>query len=219
MQVLSTKEYDKFSYINGNREVNGVHVAMLRKAMRENTLISPIIVNEHLEIIDWQHRFQALRELWKEVKYIVCEWYWVDEVVIYNKTMVTRSLKDYICSHANQWNDNYKKLWENFLDQGTLKIHNYVALTIAVSNKSWYIAWMWFWLLRREFTEWQYKHSTSIEEEVKHVVDSLHVIRSEIWKCVPINILKAMYLLHKKWLYNSDHFYYLKDLDVKEDVS
>ena len=55
--VYSTKDYEAFSFITGNRNINKSHLEKLRKSILEMYIPVPIVVNENLEIIDGQHRF------------------------------------------------------------------------------------------------------------------------------------------------------------------
>lgn len=69
-QVLMTNDYDMFQTIEGNREVNKLHVKRLKDSISEKYITVPIIVNEKNQIIDGQHRFQSAKELEKPVYYI-----------------------------------------------------------------------------------------------------------------------------------------------------
>jgi len=60
--VYSTKDYEAFSFITGNRNINKPHLEKLRKSMLEMYITVPIVVNENLEIIDGQHRFIICKE-------------------------------------------------------------------------------------------------------------------------------------------------------------
>jgi len=70
-QVYKTNDYNMFKFIEGNREVNLLHVERLKKSIRTKYIPVPIIINEHNEIIDGQHRFTALQDLNIHVCYIV----------------------------------------------------------------------------------------------------------------------------------------------------
>lgn len=65
-----TNDYDMFQTIEGNREVNKLHVKRLKDSISEKYITVPIIVNEKNQIIDGQHRFQSAKELEKPVYYI-----------------------------------------------------------------------------------------------------------------------------------------------------
>jgi len=69
-QVLKTNDYSMFKHMNGNRNINKLHLKRLTESMSEKYIEVPIIVNQHYEIIDGQHRFEAAKELGKYVYYI-----------------------------------------------------------------------------------------------------------------------------------------------------
>lgn len=69
-QVLMTTDYDMFETIEGNREVNRLHLRRLKQSIEEKYITVPIIINEKNQIIDGQHRFQSAKELEKPVYYI-----------------------------------------------------------------------------------------------------------------------------------------------------
>ena len=62
-QVHSTNEHSVFKIQIGNRPVNNNHVARLIISMKKSYLMSPLIVNEKMEVIDGQHRLSAQKEL------------------------------------------------------------------------------------------------------------------------------------------------------------
>lgn len=84
LTVLRTNDYEKFNHLSGNRIINELNLAKIKKSMEENFLISPILVNEHLEIIDGQHRLQAVKELGFPVYYFVNKGYGLKEVQALN---------------------------------------------------------------------------------------------------------------------------------------
>ena len=67
MEIKYTNNYDIFSFRKENREINYNKVLSLKSILlADGRQIMPIICNSEMEIIDGQHRFQALRELMKE---------------------------------------------------------------------------------------------------------------------------------------------------------
>lgn len=72
-KVETTRDYNKFLHIMGNREINKSNVERLKKSIREIGLQVPILVNENRAVVDGQHRLQALRELNLPVTYIQSE--------------------------------------------------------------------------------------------------------------------------------------------------
>lgn len=72
--IHSTHDFDKFNIIHGNRQVDKNHVRELQRLMVENGNLTnqfPIVVNANMEVIDGQHRLEALRGLGWEVAYII----------------------------------------------------------------------------------------------------------------------------------------------------
>lgn len=71
-KVEKTKDYAKFKNLAFNRDINKNKVLLLMGAMmKENCLSShPIIVDEHFQIIDGQHRFEAAKRLDEDIFYI-----------------------------------------------------------------------------------------------------------------------------------------------------
>lgn len=61
--VATTTEYDVFKRLPGNRSVDPLHVANLVKAMEEEYIFSPILVNQEFEVLDGQHRLEAHKRL------------------------------------------------------------------------------------------------------------------------------------------------------------
>lgn len=73
MKVQKTQDYTLFKRIEGNRVVSNPHVNRLKHAMEEDPstiTYNPIIVNEKFEVIDGQHRLEAMQALDLPVHYI-----------------------------------------------------------------------------------------------------------------------------------------------------
>ena len=66
--IRVTKNYEQFGYKFGNRkvEMNPNHVKKLVKAMSENYIPIPIMVNSNFEVLDGQHRLEAIKQLERE---------------------------------------------------------------------------------------------------------------------------------------------------------
>jgi hypothetical protein len=95
-QVHTTTDYGRFTSIDGNRNLNLLHLQRLKKSIQENYLFTIIIVNERFEIIDGQHRFEAVKEFGLPLHYIICEGYGLEQVHILNATSKTWNADDYL---------------------------------------------------------------------------------------------------------------------------
>lgn len=130
-QVHTTTDYSLFKQIDGNRTKNLLHINRLKKSMSENYLFTVIIVNERYEIIDGQHRFDAIIDLKLPLNYIVCDGYGLNEVHILNQNAKTWNSDDYLTGYCNLGYIDYLKYAEfkNKYDLG----HNEAMSLLACS--------------------------------------------------------------------------------------
>lgn len=71
-QIETTEDYQSFKRIKGNRKINKAHVNKLTTAFAEDPQVieyNPIVVNENMEVIDGQHRLEAIKKLKLPVYY------------------------------------------------------------------------------------------------------------------------------------------------------
>lgn len=115
--VLQTSDYSIFKRIPGNRDVLRLRVEKIKKSIETNGWIpSPIIVNEFMQIVDGQGRFEALKTLGLPVEYIVVPGLGMKECVVFNSTQTRWKTRDYIESYAEAGNENYIRL-KSLLDE------------------------------------------------------------------------------------------------------
>ena len=98
--VHTTTDYGLFKSIDGNRNLNLLHLNRLRKSMQERALFTIITVNERYEIIDGQHRFEVSKELGLPVHYVMCAGYGLNEVHTMNATSKTWNADDYLSGYC-----------------------------------------------------------------------------------------------------------------------
>ena len=94
--IQNTNNYSLFKFINGNRDVNPLHIKRLKDSFLEKPLLSLIIVNERYQIIDGQHRFLVQRELALPINYVVVYGYGISEVQILNVNSSDWKKKDFL---------------------------------------------------------------------------------------------------------------------------
>ena len=78
MRIHKTKDYDKFSLLFGNRDIEPVNLKRMVMSMKEVVdLPIPIIVKRdkdgNLVVLDGQHRLAAAKELGKPIFYIIID--------------------------------------------------------------------------------------------------------------------------------------------------
>lgn len=113
-QVNQTNDYNLFKSLQGNRNVNKLHVQRLKESFKGSYLMSPIIVNQNYEIIDGQHRFNAAKDLGLPVNFIICNDYSLDEVKILNTNMKNWRKEDYLNAFCDLKYPEYLK-FRNFM--------------------------------------------------------------------------------------------------------
>ncbi len=99
--VYSSKEYDKFSYLPGNRPVNKLHLTRLEDSLSNQVLDTVIIVNNKFQIIDGQHRFENFRKLNLPINFIISDNYGLKEVQILNSTMKKWENNDFLTGYCD----------------------------------------------------------------------------------------------------------------------
>lgn len=110
-EIKSTRNYEMFKKLEGNRATTVARVNKIKKSiMTVGYITSPILVNENMEIIDGQGRFEALKELSLPVEYIVQEGLNVKECIAMNIYQTNWKVIDYIKSYAAKGNPSYVKL-------------------------------------------------------------------------------------------------------------
>lgn len=107
MKVETTTTYQAFKPIDGNRYVNQLHLKRLKKSMQENYLYTIIVVNERMEIIDGQHRFECAKELNLPLNYVVCKGYGLNEVHTLNQNSKVWSSEDYLDGYCKLGYQDY----------------------------------------------------------------------------------------------------------------
>jgi len=105
--VYVSSDYDLFKTIDGNRNLNVLHVERLKRSMDDDYLVSPIVVNENYEIIDGQHRFEAAKELGNPIYFIVCPGYGLPEVQRLNLVFRAWTVDDFLDGYVNLGKTDY----------------------------------------------------------------------------------------------------------------
>jgi hypothetical protein len=99
--ILKTQDYSIFKMVDFNRDKNKKHIqAVIKIIKKENLLhLHPILVNNHMEVIDGQHRLEAAKELGLEVFYIKSDLSY-EHILSSNLIQKNASLSDVIKFYA-----------------------------------------------------------------------------------------------------------------------
>jgi hypothetical protein len=119
--IRMTTNYDRFRFLDTNRDVVEGHINNLKAAMQEVgnlTRIQPIVVNEHGDVIDGQNRLMACKELGLPVYYSVIEGLNINDARQMNILHRNWSNYDWAKSYAAQGNENYRRFLQLVEDYG-----------------------------------------------------------------------------------------------------
>lgn len=119
--VYSTTDYEQFSHIEGNRKINENHVARIMKEFEKIGQLSPIIVNQDLEVVDGQHRLEACKRAQMPVYYIVVKSDSIEAILSINNVNRKWKIMDYIHNYSVLGEEDYTTLLSHYEEyEGTL---------------------------------------------------------------------------------------------------
>lgn len=111
-QIHQTTDYSMFQTLEGNRQLNKLHLRRLKNSFQKKYLLSPIIVNEKFEIIDGQHRFEAGKQLGLPINFLIAPNYGIKEVQILNENSSNWLKEDYLNAYCDLGYPEYLKFRE-----------------------------------------------------------------------------------------------------------
>lgn len=103
MKIQQTEDYSSFKRISGNRTINKAQVKKLFESFGNNPELAaaaPIIVNEQMQIVDGQHRLEALKKLGLPITYVIVEGLSMRDVQTLNSATKTWTPLDYAKSFS-----------------------------------------------------------------------------------------------------------------------
>lgn len=109
-QVYFTRNYEQFKTLLGNRSVEEERIEKIEKSMMIKQIPIPIIVNEHMEVIDGQGRLEVCKRNNLPIWYCVCPGLTINDCFIANIYSTNWSEKDVLKRYATTGNENYKRV-------------------------------------------------------------------------------------------------------------
>lgn len=106
--IYETRDYDAFKKLNGNRAVLDRRKNLIVQSIIERGWIrNPIVVNEKMEIIDGQGRFEALKELNLPVEYIFAIGATIADCISLNIKQANWKNQDYVQCYSEMGRQDY----------------------------------------------------------------------------------------------------------------
>ena len=137
--VFRTSDYSIFKRLEGNRPVLARRVSKIASSISKNGYVfNPIVVNEAMQIIDGQGRFEALKQAGLPIDFVVSEGAGLDECVALNMYATPWTLRDYIDSYHEMGNQSYlllKFLLDQYKDLPLNVVLQFVSGTPAIPNE------------------------------------------------------------------------------------
>lgn len=105
--VYETYDYSIFKEMNLNRDVTMSRVKKLIASFSEKEILNPIVVNEKMEIVDGQGRYEALKLLKRPIRFVVSVGATVEDCRRMNAYNTNWTAMDFVKSYAGSNNPNY----------------------------------------------------------------------------------------------------------------
>ena len=116
--IYTTYEYDRFRFLNSNRDISIANKKKLLKSLERNNVFgaSTIIVKEHsdgyLYIYEGQHRYESLKELGEPIDYIINQELEEEDISLINTASESWELKDFLKQYlSNKDGENYESYY------------------------------------------------------------------------------------------------------------
>ena len=110
-KVLRTTNYKSFLRLPGNRNQSNAHIKAVRESIRNRPDLipfNPILVNEHMQIIDGQHRLAVCEELGLPIYYRVGRGLTLMDAQLFNQQQKNWTPLDFAKSYIELGNENYE---------------------------------------------------------------------------------------------------------------
>ena len=109
-RIYRTYEFDKFCFLNGNRDIDQFKVAQLAAEIQQHGQLMPIMVNSEYQVIDGQHRLSACKKLGVPVQYFVRDNANIETAANVNIAGSNWKQRDWIKKHAKDGKEDYAEL-------------------------------------------------------------------------------------------------------------
>lgn len=133
--VYKTKDYQKFSRLKYNREINENHVSNIIEKIKENNLLhkNPIIVDDNFHIIDGQHRWIAAQFLNLYIYYSFAEGMTIRDIMDGQVHPMEWTL-DQIIKYYSAIGKNEYIIFKDYMEKYSEEISTSLAMELMSKN-------------------------------------------------------------------------------------
>lgn len=129
--IYQETDYSVFRKLVQNRELYEGRVGKLMASLTEKTISTPILVNEKMEIIDGQGRFEARKRLGLPIPYYIVRGLSNDDCIRLNQYNSKWNDRDFAVCYSRGGNENYIRLLKLVKETGLT-----VNQTLGLANKA-----------------------------------------------------------------------------------
>lgn len=137
--IFRTSNYNIFKTLHGNRNVSNARVEKIIQSIdKVGYIMSPLIVNEKMEIIDGQGRYNALKKLGLPIDYIIVKGIGIEECRQMNINQSNWTVLEFIESYADEGNTSYKfllNLYKQYKRLGITVVYNALSGLSAIDSE------------------------------------------------------------------------------------
>lgn len=132
--VYETYDYDSFKRMEGNRKLTLSRLNKLIASFRGGRILCPITVNDKMEIVDGQGRYDACKELGLPVHFVVDPDATIDDCRRMNRYNTSWSKADFLHSYAEMGNVNYI-IFESAYEKTKLTVNGLLRIAHKLNEK------------------------------------------------------------------------------------
>lgn len=134
-QIYETDDYSKFKRLEGNRSIRNIK-KILDSIDSVGYVLSPILVNEKFEVVDGQHRLEALKKKGLPVHYMIQKGIGLDECQSLNTGQSNWTTMNYVSSYAEAGDENYLRISSLVTEFGKqFKLEGVLLFTIGYNGQ------------------------------------------------------------------------------------
>ncbi|APH20912.1 ParB/RepB/Spo0J family partition protein [Clostridium botulinum] len=201
--VQQTYDYSIFKVHPKNRNVDLKHVEEIKISMQKKLLFNPILINEKMEIIDGQHRFEACKQLGLPIWFIMVEGLDVQDMQILNLNNNNWRHEDFLDFYIKEDKNNYK-VFKKLLYKYKINFSDLINIIDTLSENINGEKEMFNMFDRGDLDIDCYEDVVAFLEELS-LFDNYEYNRRT-------SFVKAFFKLYIKDFYNTDHMKYRLDI-------